>query len=322
MRFKHTFHVFVDNFSLIYKYLLYSLIVTAFATGLYTAIIYPFSKALTDSPEFIQLTEGVKTFLLSLLNGEVSELGDISRHVKTAFEAIIALISDNRANIIWGIVALFAVYLVHRFFTGLGNYSAAAVVNDKMALRAQSKFFLTLVRNLKEASLYNLIYVPLTSVYDLIIFGGLFYVMFILLDFIHMLPVRLFLYVVCVIIALSLKMTFTCDWLPALIRGKAGQKKAFVFAFSRKNKDTFNVLSNYIVLCIIIFIANVCATIFSFGAAALITIPASFIVLTAFAFVNYYDREELKYFIDKNTIVKPEKERSLSREEFFKGADD
>ena len=35
--------------------------------------------------------------------------------------------------------------------------------------------------------------------------------------------------------------------------------------------------------------------------------------------VNYYDREELKYFLDKNTIVNTSKEHVVTREEFFRG---
>ena len=54
----------------------------------------------------------------------------------------------------------------------------------------------------------------------------------------------------------------------------------------------------------------------------LLTIPASYVILISFEFVNYYDREELKYFLDKDTIVKSEKEHIPTREEFFRGTED
>ena len=72
-------------------------------------------------------------------------------------------------------------------------------------------------------------------------------------------------------------------------------------------------------LVLIIFALNVFSFIFTLGVGALITIPASYVILNCFQLVNYYDREELKYFIDKNTIIKPEKEEIITREEFFKG---
>ena len=190
-----------------------------------------------------------------------------------------------------------------------------------MALHANSPFLVTLVRNLKEASLYNLIYVPLSFAYDAaccIIGYLIIFKLFALIPFLY-LPIKIFLFVTAIVVAVSVKMTFTTDWLPALIRGKAGQKKAFVYTFDRRRKRTLNVLSNFIVLVLIIFALNVGAIIFTFGVAGLITVPSSYVILLSFEFVNYYDREELKYFIDKKTIIKPEKERTLTREEFFKG---
>ena len=78
-------------------------------------------------------------------------------------------------------------------------------------------------------------------------------------------------------------------------------------------------MSNFFVLILLIFAVNVIGIVFTFGAGGLLTIPSSYIILLCFEFVNYYDREELKYFIDKNTIIKPEKEKPVTREEFFRG---
>ena len=204
------------------------------------------------------------------------------------------------------------------FFTSLGNYASAAVINDKMALRAKSPFFITLLRNLKSASLYSLMYVPLSFLYDVACVAIMYFVVFRLLVFVPLL-LQIFLFATTIVFAISVKMTFASDWLPSLIRGKMKPLEAFVYTFSRKNKNTFNVLSNFVVLVLIIFALNVFALIFTFGVGALITVPASYVVLNCLQLVNYYDREELKYFLDKNTIVKPEKEEILTREEFFKG---
>ena len=321
MKFKHTFHVFVDNFTVTYKQLLYRLIIALISIGLTAAILTPFINELTGSVDFINLTEGVKSFLKNLVEGNSIDVGKATEQIKTAFTALMNLIADNRANIAWGVVGVVLIKLVDKFFAGLGNYATASIINDKMALHANSPFLVTLVRNLKEASLYNLIYVPLSFAYDAaccIIGYLIIFKLFALIPFLY-LPIKIFLFVTAIVVAISVKMTFTTDWLPALIRGKAGQKKALVYTFDRRRKRTLNVLSNFIVLVLIIFALNVGAIIFTFGVAELITIPSSYVILLSFEFVNYYDREELKYFIDKKTIIKPEKEHTLTREEFFKG---
>lgn len=317
MKFKHSFHVFVDNFSVTYKQLLYRLVIILIACGLYAAVIIPFVNGLMGSPDFINFRFGIKALLDNLLEGNITEIGTACKQIREAFEALIRLVVANRGTIAWGIVGVIVIYLVQRFFEGLGNYATAAVINDKMALRANSPFLITLIRNLKEACLYNLMYIPLSFVFDAICYAGIYFIIFRLLPLFF--PLQLFLYTTAMVVAISFKMVFTSDWLPSLIRGKSGQKKAFLYTFDRRGKNTFTVLSNFVVLILIIFAVNVMAIICTFGAAALLTVPSSYVVILSFEFVNYYDREKLKYFVDKNTIIRPEKEHTPTREEFFKG---
>ncbi len=317
MKFKHTFNVFIDNFSVTFKQLLYRVIIMIIAAVIYALIINPYKNTLTGSEDYISLTNGIKEFLNNLIYGR-PDIAQSTEQIKTAFDNLLAMVTSNRENIAWGAVAIVSVHFVEKFFTGLGNYAAAAVINDKMALRANSSFTLTLIRNLKEASLYNLIYVPLSMIYDAAIVLGLYFLVFKGLFFI-IVPLQLSIFVTLAVFAISIKMMLTTDWLPALIRGKKGQGKAFVYTFNRRRKNNLNVLANFFVLVMIIFILNVVGAVFSLGAALLITIPSSYVILLCFEFVNYYDREELKYFIDKNTIIKPDKERPLTREEFFRG---
>lgn len=317
MKFKHSVNVFIDNFSVTFKQLLYRLVIMIIAGVLYGLIITPFKNALTGSEDYVNLMNGVKDFLDHLVHGE-ADIAASTEQIKTAFENLLSLVSSSRTNIAWGIVGIIAVHFVEKFFAGLGNYAAAAVVNDKMALRANSPFLLTLIRNLKEASLYNLMYVPLSMIYDAAILTGLYFLVFKGLFFI-MVPFQICLFVTLAVGAVSVKMMFTTDWLPSLIRGKKSQGKAFLYTFNRRGKNSFNVLANFFVLVMIIFFLNVAGAVFTFGTALLLTVPSSYVILLCFEFVNYYDREELKYFIDKNTIIKPDKEHPLTREEFFRG---
>lgn len=318
MKFKHTINVFIDNFSVAYKQLLYRLVIVILAALLYAAIIIPIIKGFTVSNPFIELKDSLQALFNEFFKENVVDLRSSFLRIKEAFEKLLQFVVDSRGIIAGGIAGIVAVNLVQRFFEGIGNYAMAAVINDKMALHANSPFLITLIRNLKEASLYNLIYIPLSFIYDAVCYIGIYFLIFNLFSFMY-LPLQITTYVAAMIVAISFKMVFTSDWLPSLIRGKASQKKAFIYTFDRRGKKTFNVLSNYVVLITLILAVNVMAMISTFGAASLLTVPASYVLLIGFEFVNYYDREKLKYFIDKHTIIKPEKEHELTREEFFKG---
>ena len=322
MKFKHTFHVFVDNFSVIYKQLLYRLVIIAISGVICGLGIYPFIRELIDSAQLNNLIDGVKGFITSLLSGEVLQLAELSTKVQTAYSELLILIQNNLTQVILSVLLMLLIITVGKWFAGLGNYATACVINDKMALRAEQPFLGTLIRNLKNASIYNAIYIPLSVLYDVLIGVGMFFLFLYLLSSVLYFFICLFLFVLFIVVALAFKMTFTCDWLPSLIRGKMKQREAIKYTFARKNKNTFNILSNFTVIILIVFAFNMAALFLTVGVGLLITVPASYTIIICFELVNYYDREEIKYSVDKNTIISPAKERTLSREEFFKGEEE
>ena len=320
MKFKHTFHVFVDNFSITYKQLLYRLVVLTIAAVILYFSVIPFINGFL--PELNNLISNAGDFVLKLLNGEVAELTGISGRVKDAYAALIGLLHEKTTDIAVVIIIFVIIYLVASFFNGLGNYAAATCINDKMALHANSPFLSSLIKNLKQAALFNAIYVPLTFAYDAVVAIAMFFFIFYLMNSIVPFLVCVFLFVIVIVLSIVLKLTFTCDWLPAIIRGKKSQKDALKYTFNRKGKDTLNVLSNFVVLTLILFGLNVAAFVCTLGVGILITVPASAVLIVSFYMVNYYDREEIKYFVDKNTVIKTAKEHTPTREEFFRGTDD
>ena len=116
MKFKHTVQVFIDNFSVTYKQLLYRLVILLVAAGLYAAVCIPFINSLTGSPDYVSLISGIKAFVNNFLEGKISEIGEASAQIKHAFDALLRLVAENREQIAWGIVGCVAIYLVQKFF--------------------------------------------------------------------------------------------------------------------------------------------------------------------------------------------------------------
>ncbi|MGN0813924.1 MAG: hypothetical protein ACI4MH_01675 [Candidatus Coproplasma sp.] len=324
MKFKHTFHVFVDNFSSTYKLLLYRIIVGLISFCLMAAVVYPLLQRIMDTTQFQAMNDSVAHFIAGLTALDFSEIQAAWQEMAAAFGQLGELFINKLGEIIGGVAVIVIVYFVQRFFYGLGNYTIGAMINDKMALHARSPFIGTLIKNLGKASLYNLIYVPVSILYDALCVAALWALLFMGFGFLPLL-VQIFLFVTIIIILTAIKMTFTCDWLPSLVYGKSNNRQAIAYCFNYSKsggKNFVDTLSNFIVLVLCVLAFNVAGLLLTFGAGMLITIPASYIILISFEFVNYCDNNDLKYFTDKNTIVKPEKETVQTREQFFRGQDD
>ena len=324
MKFKHTFNVFVDNFSVTYKLLLYRFVILLFSLCLYTAVIFPFISRVSDTTQVAALSEALKNFGSAFVNLDFNAMQSIWGTIREAFTELMEMLAGMAGSVILTVFIIALVYLVQKFFLGLGNYTAGAIINDKMAMRAQSPFIGTLIKNLGHAALYNAIYVPLSFVYDILIFAAVGGIAFGLMNAGTPILLLIFFSSTAIVFLYVLKMAFTSDWLPALIYGKMNNRKAIAYSFDYMkggNKKFWDVLSNFIVLVLIIFGLNVAATLLTLGAGILITLPASYVILICFEFVNYSDNNEIKYFMDKNTIVKPDREKTRTREQFFRGED-
>lgn len=319
MKFKHTFNVFVNNFSATYKLLLYRLIVTLISAGLYAAVLIPFISLVTDTAEYGAFSETLKKIGEAFYALDLDKISEPLRELRPAFENFLTMLSTRGGEIAGEIVGLIVVYLVQRWLSGLGNYAAGALVNDKMSLQADSSFTHAIIKNMGKACLYNVIYIPIAVAYDIISVVIVYSLLFNALTFLPLLA-KVVLFSAVIVLLITLKMTFTSDWLPALIYGK-NNRQAIASSFRRNGKNLLSVFSNYLIIILSIMAVNVCAALFTFGAGIFITVPASYLLIICFQFVNYCDHNKVKYFIDKNTVIRPETEHVPTREEFFRGED-
>ena len=321
MEFKHTFHVFVDNFFTTYKLLVYRLIVLAVTVGLSCAVIIPTLNNILGTAEFEKLSETLSALWADIISLNTEEMHDGLQAVLDALRSFRHLLSDKSWLVAVACICLCAVYFVNRFLVGVGDYVTGTLVNDRMVMHASSSFTFSFFRNIKKALLYAIIYAPIALVYDLLCLVIIWAIVRLGLNGFSMALIKIFIIAVLLIVFTTVKFAFTADWIPALVHSKKNNRAAIAYALSRRGKHTGRVFSNTLIKKLITIALNVSAFIFTFGAGLLITLPASCLIQITFCFVNYFDANKLKYFVDEYTVIGPKKETPVSREEFFKGDD-
>lgn len=318
MRFKHTVHVLIDNFRVTYKLLVYILVVLIITAGVSAAIIIPFLDRLSGVAAYEGLTGAFSEMFREILRGNLTNLSGYFEAIRTSFTDLMAYLGEHPTDLALSAAGLALTMLVSDFFIGLGNCAACCVVNDKMAMHANSPFIATLIKNLGKAALYSVIYVPISFVYTSVCLVVLYLILFVALNGVWLL-IQLFLFVVFMMLLVGLKMTFISDWLPAIICGKKSVTEGFRYSFTLKSGRPVSTFSFYASSCVLILSVNVLACVSTFGAGLIITVPMSFLYLICYQLVNYCDNNDIKYFTDKRSIVKPEREKETSREQFLRG---
>lgn len=331
MKFKHAFHVLVDNFATTYKLLIYKIFVLAVTIGLMCAVLIPTFNMIANTPEYSQLhakfTEIWSSFSAISTENNESTIEGIKNFINTIqntytnFKEFIKMVIERTEIIVTVMLCMTCVHFINRFLTGIGNYTAGTLVNDRMSLHAKSSFTGSLIKNLGSSCLYSIIYAPLALLYDMIGFSVVGALLFKIPNKVVPLVLKIFISAVAILLLYALKFTLTTNWLPSLINGKKNNRKAMAYSFNLKGKQAGGVFSTAIVMMVIIMALNVAAILFTFGAGLLITIPATSMMLLSLQFVNYFDSTQLKYFVDDYTVIGPKKEAPVSRENFFKGED-
>ena len=318
MKFKHTVNVLIDNFGVTFKLLVYHLIILAVTIGLSAAIIVPLFNGLENVAAYTELMEDISNMLSEIIKGEVNGLAGHFEAISTSFNNLLAYLAEHPSDLILSAVGMVIVILIRSFLVTIGNYTAGCLISDKMAMQANSPFAATMIKNLGKASLYSVIYVPISFIYNAVCVGALYIVVFIALSFLPIM-ICIFLFIVFMILLTGLKMILVADWMPALISGKKKMGDAMAYSITRESGGSVAVYSFFASSSVLILALNSLGFVGTFGAAIIITIPLSYIYLLCYQFVNYCDNNNIKYFTDKRTIVKPEHEKETSRQQFLRG---
>lgn len=317
MTFKNAIQLLISNFDLIFKYLLYKLIVIVIGFGLTVAFVYPTVQYILESDAFAAIVELdlVEEIFSALMSGEslLDTLDD--PEMIEAFSNFTAFLGESTGRFVLCAVAVTLTYIVVHFFDGIGNFTFGVLLDSRMSSGARISFVGAYIKNLGTSALWQVIYVPLTFVFDALILCLCVAFFVILQSFISIrliaTVVSLMLSITLLLAAQAVKLTLFSDAVPAIVSDRLSVGKAFRKTFTFKGEKKFGPLfSTYLVTAVLIMAVNVLGALSTIGAALFITIPLSYLMMNSIQFVSYYRCEKKRYFLSEDTIIYPRKEKT------------
>lgn len=307
MRFRNALHISIDNFQNVFKLLLYY-----FVTGLiFSSLIYVILKlslsVVLNSTEMHALKGLVGEFFRSIATGDSERLHDFGTDFQEALKEFLAMLKHHSGSIAGAIVGVCIMYLLSRFASGLAVFAIGNTINDRMSTFSRTSFASSYFKNIGQAALYQLIYVPLCFLFDalmvLLCWFLFFYTPSFLPNggFIAILVQSAFAFTAVACLE-ALKMTLISSWMPAMIADKKSVGAALKYSLTCK-KEFGRRFAAFLVSVYLIFVVNLVFGLCTFGSALLVTFPLSFIFLLSMQFVNYYKLNGRKYFITYEKIV-------------------
>jgi len=303
MRFRNTVHLLMDNFHIIYKMLLYKLVIMLLTVSIALSIIIPGLNYIFASKELLEFGNTVWQFFFSLFSGNVDKIAEYEGMIAQSFTALISLVFSKVSNLIGVIAGILLTYILMRFLDTVGHFAFGGMLNDKMASYAEISLFASLTKNIGRGSVYSIFYVLISFVCDAVDIY-LCYLIFFRAMSVMSLLVALFISAVLTFVFQAIKKTFLYGWMPAMITDNKRCWHGFAYSFKIKNNQKVRIFSNYLVTEFIVITVNIVFAVCTLGAALFVTIPASFFLYVCMQFVNYYTLEGKKYFVNHYKIAK------------------
>ncbi len=319
MIFKNSFHLLIDNFGLNFKLLLYKIIVGALGIALSAAFLFPTLNMIFTSDSFNEIADLFGEFFKALISGNIEFLQGFADALHGKITVFLSFLQEKTPNVVFFFVMLVLIFLVTRFLSGMGNFVFGKLIGDKMSSYSKTSFSTAYISNLGRAMLWQVVYVPITFVYDICMLALCYLVFLILLSIISSSIVASFIAlmfsVALLLVSQAVKLTVFSNAVPALVCDKVNLRTAFKKSFSFTKERFASLFTTYLVTALLILCLNVLFAFASFGAALLITIPMSYMILICIQFVSYYTYEKKKYFLTESQIVAPKEEKN--RENYY-----
>ena len=297
MNIKNSFLVCTNNFLLVLKQLVYSLIIGLIVALCLYGLTSPIVKILRESG----WVEDVKNFFSGVYTDPkaiATSFNDLARSFFNIFE--------ENFGTLWGnyIFSMCLIVFVPIFAGYLSTYCLGDVVNAKMNSWVNYGYVNRFFSGLKKNILYSLYMVlfalpTLAVIILLIIAYGKLSSSFLLATV--LLPVL----VIACLIVLALKNTFTMWIMPSCLNEEGSVARSIKKSFILGAKNFGKTLLSSFLLYLVEFFLVTFGGVFTLGAGLFVVLPSISVTNTAFGVINYYNEEKLRYYINEFTIVSP-----------------
>ena len=288
---------FSGNFMLVWRHLVYLLIIGGLCTGLVIWSFEPILLRLRDSGWINELYEFFEVFYTNPAG--IAEAFEV-----LATNLYFALFVNVGA--IWGSYALslFALLVLPKFLYNIGEYTLGVLTHSRMSSLLNRSYAHALVSTLARSVRYSLWKLLINIPFFAICVGlcaGYGYIANAINGAWLLLP----LFIALELLVLAFRYVFFIGFLPVAIESEGTLIKAFAEGLdgytSGYMKKVFVIWALYLVeLASVVAIA-----LFTLGAGLLIAVPSVLVINVACAFVNYFQTKKENFYVGDNQIVKP-----------------
>ncbi len=297
-----TTKLFIHNSGLTWRILFYMAVIGLIIGGIGFAATYPFISTLSELGVFTE----IKDLLIDSLGGGVAQ---IFGGMASLFVGLGQILLDNLGYILPLFAILFVVVgFLGGFLIGISEMAIADCLYGYMGSNNKIGFMNALVKNLVFSIKLQLakfvVMLPFNLITILALFGAL---MLYFTGNFWLVTFAPFIVILVLTLLLALRNTIFSAWVPCAVVKGQGVWQSLGESVSDVFKNFGRIYIPYFLFSLAVVAVTIAAISLTACVALIITIPACVLAASVVNMVLYFNRNGLKYYVDNNEIVTPNK---------------
>lgn len=309
MSYKNSVKLFVSNFNLVWKQLLFMLICVGIFLLSFFTTLNPIAMLLKNNGVFDELGSIIKTVYNSP--------SELALMLSESFKHIMDIITSNFSAIWPQVIGLIVLGIfLPSILIQMSFYNITSMLHQKLTMNMNVRYVQNALKTIKSSLCYAL---------SNILFNLPFTILTIISIYLYLLTattviasiVGLVILTALLILLTSLKITIFSCYVAYMVENNSNPFVAFGKGFVLSFKHFWKIISmSIIVLLTIIFVVGI-ITIFTFFSGLIVVIPGAFVFLSIYYLVVYLNIKGERYYLSPNLIFNPTK--YVVKQDYFSG---
>ena len=308
MMYKNSVKLLFSNFSLVWKTLLYNLIII----GIVGVLAYFSAVPVYDVLKLNGFFESVHDIFANFV--ENLNLRNFFKDIGACGKLFADIINNNFSDI-WVSIVLFllSIFVFGKLMFGLIKLPTQNVLYASMSNNMKVGTFTSFVANFKKVMLFELSKFVITFPIDILIAYAIIlcFRLFKVGGTISILAPFIIVIIAIVLVAIRITM-FSC-WSPLIAVKDMGVFTSLKENFKLVLRRFIKIFGNSIGIVFTVIVINGMAILFTLGTCLFITIPLSSVLLHTYSMSAFYGSYGMRYYVDYSTIVEPKRMEATER---------
>ena len=310
MLFNSTSTIMQSKFSLVYKIILCLFIFIIIFTAIGFGTIYPTLRQMLKDLGELHLIRGTMDYVKHVFTGTLNM--EIQGSNLTEYEELLSkfkvakdIVQEYAAEVTVSFIVLFILIFMFCMSVSMIRYATVNILHTFMSCNGEYGFTSCFLGTLKRSIPFGFAYVGFSFIFYSItisISAGIGFLVSFYNQFVGFMITYLL-----VLFSLASKRALFAMWLPDMVVNNNKVMDSFVNSM-RMTKETFLTClgANFFIYLLFAVIGTI-GTLLTFGVGAIVFVALGILLVQTYEFVLFYQKKNLKYYIDNQRVIDPTK---------------